>query len=183
MRSGKSTAVAPYDRHTTKRTGLPVLKKAPPTLESTLAGLVVAIDGPSASGKSTTAHGVACALGLRHVDTGAMYRAVTVAVLERGTDTADAEEVTAVARSVTIEQRAGGDAPARVLLDGRDVTTEIRSSRVTAAVSSVSAHASVRRTLVRLQRDAARGGGVVLEGRDIGSVVLPSADVKVYLDA
>jgi cytidylate kinase len=159
------------------------LKKAPPTLESTLAGLVVAIDGPSASGKSTTARGVARALGLRHVDTGAMYRAVTLAVLDLGSDPEDEAAAGRVAREVKIEQRDGEEGAATFVLDGRDVTTEIRSSRVTAAVSAVSAHASVRRGLVRLQRSVARNGGVVLEGRDIGSVVLPSAGVKVYLDA
>jgi len=155
----------------------------PPTLESTLAGLVVAIDGPSASGKSTTARGVARALGLRHVDTGAMYRAVTLAALDDGVDPEDADAVGEIARRVTIEQRGGGDTPATFLLDGRDVSTEIRSTRVTAAVSAVSAHAPVRRALVRLQRQVARSGGAVLEGRDIGSVVLPSADVKIYLVA
>jgi len=159
------------------------LKKTPPTLESTLAGLVVAIDGPSASGKSTTARGVARALGLRHVDTGAMYRAVTLAVLDRGLDPADEASSATVADGVRIEQQGGNDRPTIILLDGRDVSEEIRSTRVTAAVSAVSAHASVRRALVRLQRHVARGGGVVLEGRDIGSVVLPSADVKIYLDA
>ena len=112
-----------------------------------------------------------------------MYRAVTLAILERGLDPSDEESASAVADSVRIEQQGGNDRPAIILLDGRDVSEEIRSTRVTAAVSAVSAHAQVRRALVRLQRIAARGGGVVLEGRDIGSVVLPGAEVKVYLDA
>lgn len=139
---------------------------------------VVAIDGPAGAGKSTVARGVALALGLEVLDTGAMYRAVTLAVLDRGQDPTDERGCAEVARTaaVTVDDL--------VLLDGRDVTQEIRSPEVTATVSVVSAHPAVRSILVERQREwaAERGGGVV-EGRDIGSVVFPSATVKVFLTA
>jgi CMP/dCMP kinase len=140
--------------------------------------MVVAIDGPSGSGKSTVARGVGDVLGLRVLDTGAMYRAVTLAALEAGLDLRDAELVTAVAAKVRLEVE--GD----VHLDGRDVTAEIRTPTVTASVSLVSSHPGVRRELVARQREwvAAHHGGVV-EGRDIGTVVFPGAPVKVYLEA
>jgi cytidylate kinase len=139
---------------------------------------LVAIDGPSGSGKSTVARGVARELGLDVLDTGAMYRAVTLAVLDRGQDPSDERGCADVARSSTITL---GD---RVELDGRDVTEEIRSPGVTALVSTVSAHPAVRSILVERQRDWAseRGGGVV-EGRDIGTVVFPDATIKVFLTA
>ena len=140
---------------------------------------VVAIDGPSGAGKSTVARQVAAALGLEVLDTGAMYRAVTLAVLEAGVDPVDGEACATVAAQARIEQR--GE---ETLLDGRDVSVEIRSPAVNAAVSTVSAHPAVRRVLVDHQRAwvAAHGGGVV-EGRDIGSVVFPDAVVKVFLTA
>ncbi|MGZ8733688.1 MAG: (d)CMP kinase [Acidimicrobiia bacterium] len=139
---------------------------------------VVAIDGPSGSGKSTVARGVGEELGLRVLDTGAMYRAVTVAALEAGIDLTDAELVAAVAANVRMEVEG------TVLLDGHDVSAAIRAPAVTASVSTVSAHPGVRRELVARQRAwvAAHGGGVV-EGRDIGTVVFPAAPVKVYLEA
>jgi cytidylate kinase len=139
---------------------------------------VVAIDGPSGAGKSTVARGVADALGLEVLDTGAMYRAVTLAVLARGVDPADEAACTAVAETADL---AVGD---RVVLDGEDVTSEIRGPAVTSAVSTVAAHPGVRRVLVARQREWAdqRGGGVV-EGRDIGTVVFPDAVVKVFLTA
>lgn len=139
---------------------------------------IVAIDGPSGSGKSTVARAVADALGLEMLDTGAMYRAVTVAVLDQGTDLQDVVAVAAVARAADIEL---GE---RVRLNGRDVTAEIRTPEVTANVSTVSAYPDVRSTLVAHQRAwaAAHGGGVA-EGRDIGTVVFPDATVKVFLTA
>ncbi|MGZ8764722.1 MAG: (d)CMP kinase [Acidimicrobiia bacterium] len=139
---------------------------------------VVAIDGPSGSGKSTVARGVGEELGLRVLDTGAMYRAVTVAALEAGIDLTDAELVAAVVANVRMEVEG------TVLLDGHDVSAAIRAPAVTASVSTVSAHPGVRRELVARQRAwvAAHGGGVV-EGRDIGTVVFPAAPVKVYLEA
>lgn len=139
---------------------------------------VVAIDGPAGSGKSTVARAVARALGLEVLDTGAMYRAVTLAVLAAGADPADPEACAAAARSVRI------DLGARVVLDGRDVTEAIRGPEVTAAVSAVSAHPAVREVLVGHQRAWAEAhGGAVVEGRDIGTVVFPQATLKVFLTA
>lgn len=139
---------------------------------------MIAIDGPSGSGKSTVARAVADALGLDVLDTGAMYRAVTLAVLEAGIDPSDA--VSVVARTQSVDLQIGST----VLLDGRDVSGPIRGLEVTAAVSTVSAHANVRRDLVTRQRHwVAERDGAVVEGRDIGTVVFPDATVKVFLDA
>ncbi len=142
-------------------------------------GRVVAIDGPSGSGKSTIGRGVAAALGLATLDTGAMYRAVTLAVLRAGLDPADGAAAAGAAAGATIVVDDG-----TTTLDGDDVSTEIRGPEVTGAVSTVSAHPSVRAELVARQRAWVdeHGGGVV-EGRDIGSVVFPDAAVKVYLTA
>jgi CMP/dCMP kinase len=140
---------------------------------------VVAVDGPSGAGKSTVARGVAAELGFDVLDTGAMYRAVTVAVLEAGVDPDDAAACAAVARRAEIDQRG-----VTTRLDGRDVSAEIRTPAVTAVVSTVSAHPAVRAVLVERQRAwaAARDAGVV-EGRDIGTVVFPDAVLKVFLTA
>jgi cytidylate kinase len=140
---------------------------------------VVAIDGPAGSGKSTVARGVADALGVPTLDTGAMYRSVTLAAMERGVALDDVDAVAALAASVELEL---GDGIVR--LGGRDVATAIRGPDVTAAVSTVAGHPAVRAILVRRQRDwvAEHGGGVV-EGRDIGTVVLPDAPIKVFLTA
>jgi cytidylate kinase len=140
---------------------------------------VVAIDGPAGSGKSTTARGVADALGLHTLDTGAMYRAVALAALDAGVDVSDPEQVATLARRARMELGDG-----TVQLDGRDVSAEIRGPEVTGAVSAVSAHPAVRTVLVERQREwvRQRGGGVV-EGRDIGTVVFPDATVKVFLVA
>ena len=140
--------------------------------------LVIAIDGPAGSGKSTVARAVAARLGLDYLDTGAMYRAVTFAAIRRGIDPEDAELVAELCRNLTLE------VAGTVTVDGVDATIEIRSPEVTRAVSTVAANPAVRRELVERQREwaAAHGGGVV-EGRDIGSVVFPDAAVKVYLTA
>lgn len=147
---------------------------------------VVALDGPSGSGKSTVARGVAQALGWRYVDTGATYRAATLAVLRSGTDPADSDAVSAQVRALVgrggIVLTTDPRAPA-VHLDGRDVSGAVRGAAVTAAVSAVSAVAAVRVDLVALQRSAMGTAGAVAEGRDVGSVVAPDAAVKVYLDA
>ena len=145
--------------------------------------LAVAIDGPAGSGKTTTAREVARRLGLGHVDTGAMYRAVTWKTLQSGTDPNDAEVVGQLADEMEIVFVDEAGSPKRVLADGTDVTEAIRSIEVTQNVSLVSSYPSVRKAMVRIQRRLARVGNVVLEGRDIGSVVLPSAEVKIYLDA
>ena len=140
---------------------------------------VIAIDGPAGSGKSTVARAVAARLGMAHLDTGAMYRAVALAALRRGVDAGDEEAVADVARRARIDVGDG-----EVVVDGVDATAEIRGREVSEAVSAVAGYPEVRRELVRRQREwaAAHGGGVV-EGRDIGSVVFPDAALKVYLTA
>jgi CMP/dCMP kinase len=157
--------------------------KPPLSAEDLLRGFTIAIDGPSGSGKTTTAKLVARRLGFRHIDTGAMYRAVTLAAREQGIDVGDGERLGAMARGLAVEVTADGAGTAMVRIAGRDVTDAIRSPEVTAAVSAVSAHRPVRVAMVRRQRELAGAGGSILEGRDIGSVVLPGADVKIYLDA
>jgi cytidylate kinase len=140
---------------------------------------VIAIDGPAGSGKSTVARAVAERLDLEVLDTGAMYRAVTAAVLRRHLDPSDRAAVAALVAHLDVETEGGV-----TTLDGDDVSVEIRSSAVSAAVSVVSAHSEVRRTLRDLQRAwMDRHGGGVVEGRDIGTVVFPDADLKVFLDA
>jgi GTP-binding protein len=141
-------------------------------------GPVVAIDGPAGSGKSTVAQRVATSLGVPHLDTGALYRAVTLACLRAGVDVTDADACEAVARRVEVDRRDG-----RTWLDGEDVEDEIRGPEVTAAVSAVSAHAGVRAAMTPIQRTTAARAGAVVEGRDIGTVVLPDADLKVFLTA
>lgn len=148
---------------------------------------VVALDGPSGTGKSTVARKLASALGASYLDTGAMYRAVTLAVLRAGVDVSDAERVADVARGATLKMGTEPLNPS-VLLDGEDVEQEIRGPEVTGAVSAVSAVGAVRELLVAEQRrvidEATRApGGIVVEGRDIGTVVAPSAGLKVYLTA
>ena len=143
---------------------------------------VIALDGPSGSGKSTVARGVAQALGWRYVDTGATYRAATLAVLRSGTELGDADAVTDVVGSAAIDLSTD-PGTAGVRLDGEDVTAVVRGPEVTAAVSAVSAVPAVRSQLVALQRRLAGEAGAVLEGRDIGTAVFPDAPVKVFLDA
>lgn len=140
---------------------------------------VIAIDGPAGAGKSTIARALAARLGLEYLDTGAMYRAVTFAAMQRGMDLDDTDAVAAFAREVSLEVGEHG-----VLVDGLDATVEIRSPEVTAAVSRVAANSGVRAELRDRQRRWAevRGGGVI-EGRDIGSVVFPDAELKLYLTA
>ena len=140
---------------------------------------MIAIDGPAGSGKSTVARALAKHLGLKYLDTGAMYRAVAFAVLRAGGDPDDAESTTAT--------RAAGRSRHRtrsVMVDGVDATVEIRGPEVSRAVSAVAANPEVRKELVSRQREwAVRQGGGVLEGRDIGTVVFPDAELKVYLTA
>lgn len=143
---------------------------------------VIALDGPSGTGKSTVARRLALRLGAQYLDTGAMYRAATVAALRAGTELADPS---AISRVVTGSRIGVSVDPAdqRTTLDGEDVTTEIRDARTTAAVSAVSAVPAVRDWLVDQQRHIIGGRGTVAEGRDIGSVVWPDAELKVYLTA
>ena len=144
--------------------------------------IVVAIDGPSGSGKSSTSRGVASRLGLRYLDTGAMFRAMTWWLLREGVEVTDPAAV--AARVEEPEILAGTDpADPVIAVDGTDVTAAIRSGEVTGAVSPVSAVPEVRARLLQLQRAVIGAGGIVVEGRDIGSVVAPDAAVKVYLTA
>ncbi len=143
---------------------------------------VIALDGPSGSGKSTVARALARQLRWRYLDTGATYRAATLAVLRAGGDLTDADAVAATVARADILVSTDPDLPATTL-DGQDVSAVIRGPEVTAAVSAVSAVPEVRRQLVALQRELAGAGGAVLEGRDIGTAVFPEAPVKVFLDA
>lgn len=140
--------------------------------------VVVAVDGPSGSGKSTVARQLAQRLAVPHVDTGAYYRALTLAVLRAGLDPGDAAGCAALAERVSITRCDG-----RTALDDEDVEDAIRGPEVTAAVSVVSAHPAVRRLLVARQRDAIGAAGAVVEGRDAGTVIVPDAELKVWLTA
>ncbi|GAT64713.1 (d)CMP kinase [Planomonospora sp. ID91781] len=149
---------------------------------NTVTGLVVAMDGPSGSGKSSASRGVARALGLRYLDTGAMYRAITWWMLRQEVDLADPAAIAARALDPVLVMGTDPDAPA-VAVDGADAAAPIRTAEVTAAVSAVSAVPEVRRRLVAEQREIIGAGGIVVEGRDIGTVVAPEAPVKIYLTA
>ncbi|MHB8670007.1 MAG: (d)CMP kinase [Acidimicrobiales bacterium] len=139
---------------------------------------ILAIDGPAGAGKSTVARALAGHLGLAELDTGAMYRSVTLAAMRAGLELSDGPAIAALARRVSL------DVGERVRLDGEDVSEEIRGPAVTGAVSAVSAHPAVREELVRRQRAWVKPrGGAVVEGRDIGTVVFPDADLKVFLTA
>jgi cytidylate kinase len=149
--------------------------------------MIIAVDGPSGSGKSSAARGTAAVLGLRYLDTGAMYRAVTWWLLEHGVDLADTDSVVSqvLGLAITVGTEPGDPA---VRVDDIDVTAAIRSRRVSNAVSAVAAVPQVRRHLIQMQREIidlaiAAGGGIVAEGRDIGTVVAPDAAVKVFLTA
>ncbi len=155
---------------------------APLAAERTLATIVVAVDGPSGSGKSTVSRALARRFGLRYLDTGAMYRAMTWWMLANDVDVRDADEVAAVCDKPVIEISADPSAPV-ITVDGVDVSGPIRTREVTNAVSAVSAVGAVRARLVALQRAEIGAGGVVVEGRDIGTVVAPDAPVKVFLTA
>ena len=153
-----------------------------------MSSTTVAIDGPSGAGKSTVGHALAQRIDATFVDTGLMYRALTLAALERGIDVEDGRALGALVGECRIDvERPRPDQTDRletVLLDGRDVTLDVRSPHVDRAVSAVSRHPQVRDAMVDVQRAAAqRGGGVVMVGRDIGTVVLPEARLKVYLTA
>jgi len=146
--------------------------------------LVVAVDGPGGSGKSTVAREVARRLGLRYLDTGAMYRALTWLALQRRVDVEDGETLAEMAEQVLLSIDSDPDNPT-ISIDGEDATEPIRTRQVTNAVSAVSAVPAVRKELVRRQQDliAAAPGGIVVEGRDIGSVVAPEAKAKFFLTA
>ena len=147
---------------------------------------IIAIDGPAASGKSTIGKRLADELGYLFFDTGLMYRAVTWLALQRGLDLADEAAVTALAESVPIEVQPASQPDGRscdVIVEGVDITWETRRPEVDANVSAISAYPGVRRALSAQQRRIGQRGNVVMVGRDIGTVVLPNADLKIYLDA
>ncbi len=143
----------------------------------------IAIDGPAGAGKSTLARQVAAALGYLYVDTGAIYRTLGLAALRRGVDPQDGAAVVALLKDSTIDLRHGGDGLQRMYLNGEDVSRDIRLPEVSRYASGVSAIPEVRAYLMDMQRDLALRNDVVMDGRDIGTVVLPSADVKVFLTA
>ena len=155
-----------------------IVVKAFVRLPVSMTQLIIAIDGPSGAGKGTVAQAIAAALGYRHIDSGAMYRAVGWKSLRDGVVLDDEDTVARVAESMRIEMSGMN---ARV--DGEDVTRAIRTPEIDRAAASVARLPKVRNVLVSRQRDLGRGGGIVMEGRDIGTVVFPQADVKIYLDA
>lgn len=144
--------------------------------------LVIAIDGPAGSGKSTVSKIIAKKLGIMYLDTGAMYRALTLKAMRQGTDLDDEKALTVIARStdISLSEGSGG---LKVFLDGEDVTGLIRTPELTAKVKYIARVPGVRKEMVRLQRAIGGESGAVLEGRDIGTVVFPDADFKFYLDA
>lgn len=144
--------------------------------------LIIAIDGPVGSGKSTLARRVAALLGYIYIDTGAMYRSVALKALRRGVSFEAADQLTALAGQTRIDLRAENGTQ-RVFLDGEDVTAAIRTPEVAQAASKVAVVPGVRKVLVTEQRRAGDQGGVVMEGRDIGSVVFPDAQLKIFLTA
>ncbi|ACU71970.1 cytidylate kinase [Catenulispora acidiphila DSM 44928] len=150
--------------------------------QQALSGMVVAIDGPSGSGKSSVSRGVAARLGLRYLDTGAQYRAMTYWMLQNKVDVGDPAAVAADAGTPVIVSGTDPAAPA-IGVDGEDVAVQIREADVTGAVSAVAAVPEVRARLIALQREIIGGGGIVVEGRDIASVVAPAAGAKIFLTA
>jgi len=147
---------------------------------------IIAIDGPAASGKSTLGLRLANALGYLFFDTGVMYRAVTWLVLQRGINVRDEAAISALAEKTQIDVAPASKSDGRacdVLLDGQDITWEIRRRKVESNVSTVSAYRGVRSALSQQQRRIGQRGNIVMVGRDIGTVVLPEADLKIYLDA
>lgn len=143
----------------------------------------IAIDGPSGAGKSTLARSVAAKLGYLYVDTGAIYRTIGCYAHQNGIDPKDEQAVTAALPQVHVELTYGEDGLQHMLLNGRDVTKEIRLPEISLCASAVSAHPGVRAFLLEMQRELARTHDVIMDGRDIGTVVLPEADVKVFLTA
>lgn len=143
----------------------------------------VAIDGPAGAGKSTIARRVAASLQFLYIDTGAMYRAMAVYFLDNGIDCNDEKKISEACRNISISIDYDAEGNQRVYLDGTDVTGRLRDRTTGEAASVTSVYADVRTKLVELQRELAATRNVIMDGRDIGSVVLPNADVKIYLDA
>ncbi|MFJ4964962.1 (d)CMP kinase [Streptomyces sp. NPDC088729] len=152
------------------------------TVETASPAVIVAIDGPSGTGKSSTSRAVAIELGLRYLDTGAQYRAITWWMLNNGVDVGDPAAVANAAAKPAIVSGTDPSAPT-ITVDGEDASGPIRTQQVTANVSAVSAVPEVRTLITELQRSIAASGGIVVEGRDIGTTVLPGADLKIFLTA
>ncbi len=146
---------------------------------------IIAIDGPAGSGKSTVTRRVAQELGLLHLDTGAMYRAVTWLVMDRQIDIQDGEAITILVKEMKLNlvPRNTPHLPAQVYINDQEVTQAIRTPEVTAKVSAIAAQAAVREELVNLQKNFGKQGGVIAEGRDIGTNVFPDAELKIFLTA
>lgn len=143
----------------------------------------IAIDGPSGAGKSSLAKAAARKFGFIYVDTGAIYRTVGLAAHRLGLDTHDAAAVAAILPGLTITMSYGEDGTQRMNLNGEDVSAEIRRPEISKCASDIAAHSAVRAFLLELQRDMARHNSVIMDGRDIGTVVLPNADLKIFLTA
>ncbi|MDA8193314.1 MAG: (d)CMP kinase [Thermaerobacter sp.] len=146
-------------------------------------GLVIAVDGPAGAGKSTAAQAMAAMLGLLYLDTGAMYRALALKALRRDVDVCDGAALAALLADTAIVLQRTDDGRSQVLLDGDEVSAQLRSPEINATVAEVARHRAVREEMVRRQRTLAVAGGVVMDGRDIGTHVLPDADLKFYLTA
>lgn len=145
--------------------------------------MIIAIDGPAGAGKSTVAKRVANELGFLYIDTGAMYRALTLKVLEEKIDIKNAPQIIEIASKANIDLINEKDESLKVLLDGKDVTSQIRQARITKFVSDIAKINDVRKFMLKLQRSFGKRGSCVLDGRDIGTVVFPDADKKFYIDA
>ena len=142
----------------------------------------IAIDGPAASGKSTTAKIIAEKLDYLYIDTGAMYRALTLAIIKANLDISKEEEIKKLALNSAIELKQS-DSELRTFLNGKDVSDEIRLPEITNIISKISSYPEIRKIMVEKQRKLAEHGGIVMDGRDIGTVVLPDAEVKIYMEA
>ena len=145
--------------------------------------MIIAVDGPAGAGKSTVAKLLASRLDLLYIDTGAMYRALTLAVLGRGIDPSDAQAVASLAEKTSISLVPVPRGAAKVLLDGKDVSLEIRTPQVTRHVSDIAKIKDVRSIMLKLQRGLGSRGNCIMDGRDIGTVVFPDADLKFFIDA
>lgn len=143
---------------------------------------IIAIDGPAASGKSTTAKELARALGFTYIDTGAMYRAVALKILRTGIDITGSLSLKTMLQEITIDFRMV-EGEQRIFLDNEDVSTEIRSKEITRLSSEIAVLGAVRKRMVEMQREMGKAGGVIMDGRDIGTVVFPDAHFKFYLTA